>query len=59
MKTALRALALVFTTVMVYLLGAFCAWDFNPGNWPTDGRAIAALMAALLLPISIGFYLAL
>ncbi len=30
--------------LLLYLTGAFIAWDFNPGNWPQEGRFLLALM---------------
>lgn len=29
--------------VVVFLVGAFVAWDFNPAHWPSEGRFIVAL----------------
>jgi hypothetical protein len=42
MKRVCLALA-VFPSV--YLLGAFIAWDFNPGNWDASARAFVVFFA--------------
>ncbi len=42
----------LFTTIIsaafLYALGAFCAWDFNPGNWDIEGRIIMGTVWILI-----------
>lgn len=35
---------LAFTALFVYLCFAFAAWQFYPGEWNQDYRAIAAIL---------------
>jgi ABC-type Fe3+ transport system permease subunit len=45
MKPLTKTFALsICTTLIVYLLCAFIAWDLNPGNWPGEGRVFAAIL---------------
>lgn len=43
----------VFSALIVFDLAAFVAWDFNPGNWTTDGRCYTALCAAVAIIITL------
>ena len=42
--------ALIFTGLLVvaYLISAFLAWDFNPGNWEDGGRFMSVLTGVAL-----------
>ena len=42
-----------FNVVLIYLVGAFIAVDFNILNWSPEGRAFLALIWAIL---SIGMF---
>lgn len=43
-----RILGFVFTWLIIYIVGAFIAWDINPVNWwlvnSTIGRIILAFL---------------
>jgi len=43
---------LLFVSLMFfsYLIGAFCAWDFDPRVWGAGGRAI---WATIFIPVSV------
>jgi len=38
-----------------YLIGAFVAWDFYPGNWDSFGRYLIAVLALTMSIINWGF----
>ena len=40
--------------VFVFLLFAFAAWDINPGNWETGGRAFCACFMAIVAVFAFG-----
>ena len=50
-----RNISTILAPIIVYLLGAFTAWDFNAGNWAPDGRALIGLMAILAVPLTWSF----
>lgn len=54
MKTTLGLIALFGTYVVVYFLGAFVFWDFNAGNWPTEGRVLAAMVGTIMSTAAAG-----
>ncbi len=39
---------LVTYGIIIYSVGAVCAWDLNPGNWDKAGRSIAAIIWIIL-----------
>jgi hypothetical protein len=49
MKKVLEAIILfLILNLLVYLMVAFIAWDFNPSNWGMDSRALIAFMWLVL-----------
>jgi hypothetical protein len=41
------AIAAMAALVGAYLIGAFIAWDWNPGHWDAAGRMALGVMAPL------------
>lgn len=50
--SALRLIRVIAIALSVfasgYLLGAFMAWDWNPGNWDSSARSLGGLMLGAL-----------
>ena len=54
MKAALGLIAFFGVYAVAYVLGAFVFWDFNAGNWPTEGRVLAALIGTIMSTAAAG-----
>lgn len=50
-KLILIAMAFAAGLLVPYLVGAFIAWEANPGAWDSAGRYVVAMFA---LPASMG-----
>lgn len=53
-KLARCAIAGLLPYLVLYLFGAFIAWDFQPGDWPVEGRFFLAMSALLSSLFSAG-----
>lgn len=47
-KLICGVMAGVATFTLVYLLGAFMAWELNPAHWTPEGRGVIGLMGMVL-----------
>ena len=43
-KLILSVLASAISVALVYIVGAFMAWDFNPGNWDIVFRFVIGIV---------------
>lgn len=52
-----KYLLLIAATMLVpYLVGAFVAWEINPGLWTTEGRGTIGGIVFFLFVLSIPAY---
>lgn len=44
----MRVVIVAAALLLSYLLSAFVAWEFNPGEWSESGRFFTAMLGLLL-----------